>query len=96
MKNLQEILQNRKIQFETEKKAINWIKSLQPKSLVKIGQTYFIDEQEIEQLIENYFIKQISLRKKRAAQARKNFTKRDNSRRRLIEKNKEKNKEKNG
>lgn len=75
MINLETFLQHHQIKFPSEKKKLSWIKRLQPKSLVRIGSSYFMDEKELETLLENYFVYQIALRKKRAAQAKKNFSK---------------------
>ena len=48
---------------------------MRPQTLVRIGSSYFIEEDEISRLTEVYFNQQIVLRKKRAAQSRKNFAK---------------------
>ena len=76
MINIKKFLKENDIEFDTEKKALRWIKSLKPTTLVRIGSSFFIDEDEIKQLLQNYLNQQIVLKKKRAAQAKKNFSKR--------------------
>jgi hypothetical protein len=48
---------------------------LRPTTLIRVGSSYFIDEDEMEQLMNLYFQKQIQIRQKRADQARKMFSK---------------------
>jgi len=73
MLNFKIFLKKNDIEFDTDKKAIRWIRSLKPKGFVRIGSSYFIDEDEANQLMQDYLHKQIVLRKKRAIQAKKNF-----------------------
>jgi len=47
MINLQTFLKKYNIEFESEKKALNWIRSMKPLTLVRIGSSYFIDEKEV-------------------------------------------------
>lgn len=75
MITLEEFLKKENIVFGTQKQALSWLKGLKPKSLAKVGETYFVEEEEIQSLFENYIAKKISTRKKRAATARKNFKK---------------------
>lgn len=75
MKNLEIFLKERQIEFVSEQKKLSWIKRLRPKTLVRVGSSYFIDEKELNGLLQDYFVRQVALRKKRAAQARKNFSK---------------------
>jgi hypothetical protein len=63
------------IEFESKKQALRWIRSLKPNTLVRIGNSYFIKEDEINQLIESYFNQKIALKKKQSIQAKKNFAK---------------------
>lgn len=79
MINIFKFLEKNNIKFQTEKKAINWIKKLKPSSLFRIGNSYFADEQELFELLQGYADKQIKQRKRlkniRSKQARKNFEK---------------------
>ena len=79
MLNIFKFLDNKQIHFANQKKALNWIRNLKPQTLVRIGESYFADEKELDQLLESYIAKQIALRKKmktkRADIARKNFRK---------------------
>ena len=75
MINFKTFLKKNDIEFDSEKKSLRWIRSLKPKGVVRIGSSYFIDENEGNQLIQEYLQKQMSLRRKRALQAKKNFLK---------------------
>lgn len=75
MINLKDFLKSKSITFDSDKKALSWVRSLRPNTLVRIGSSYFIDEEEMLRLMDIYFNKQIDLRKKRAAKARKMFSK---------------------
>ena len=75
MKNLEIFLREQQIEFSSEQKKLSWVKRLRPKTLVRVGSSYFIDEKGLNGLLKDYFVRQIALRKKRAAQARKNFSK---------------------
>lgn len=76
MKNLEIFLKEQQIEFPSKQKKLSWIKRLRPKTLVRVGSSYFIDDKELNGLLKEYFVRQVALRKKRAAQARKNFSKR--------------------
>ena len=76
MINLKNFLKENDIEFESDKKCLRWVRSLKPNTLVRIGSSFFIEEEEIKQLMQTYLNQQIALRKKRAIQAKKNFTKR--------------------
>lgn len=73
MKNFQRFLKEKEINFKTYRSAISWLKSLKPKNVARVGSSYFIDENEMNQLFEQYLIKQIILRKKRVINGKKNF-----------------------
>ena len=77
MITIQKFLKERDISFSTEKKALNWVRKLKPESLVRVGNSYFIDPKEMEKLLTEYVAKQILIRrrlkKQRSAQAKKNF-----------------------
>lgn len=63
------------IEFETEARAISWLKSLKATQIVRVGNSYFVDEKEMELLFQKYLSKQLALRNQRAEQARANFSK---------------------
>jgi len=75
MKNLQQFLREQGIVFETEKKSIRWFKSLKPTFLVRVGNSYFLDEKEAEELLDKYMKKQLQIRKRRSTQAKINLKK---------------------
>jgi hypothetical protein len=73
MINLKNFLKDNDIQFDSEKKALRWIRLMKSNTLVRIGSSYFIDEDEMVILMKVYLTKQIALKKKRALQAKENF-----------------------
>lgn len=75
MITLQQFLKQEDIIFKNEKQALAWVRRLRPKVLVKIGSSYFVDSDELKELLESYFTKKIALRSKRARTAKKLFRK---------------------
>ena len=73
MLNLKTFLKAHEIEFDSDEKAVRWIRSMKPEALARIGSSYFVDEDEATRLLEKYLQKQTKLRKKRALQAKKNF-----------------------
>lgn len=73
MINIKKFFKENDIEFKSEKKALRWVRSIKPKTLVRIGSSYFIEEDEIKELIQSYFSQQIALKKKRSNQAKKNL-----------------------
>ena len=77
MINIYDFLKTKKIVFADDKKALNWVRRLKAETLVRIGDSYFADEVELDRLLESYINQQIkqrkSLKARRATQARKNF-----------------------
>lgn len=65
MKVLDQFLREKQITFKSEKSKMNWVRKLKPETLVKIGVTYFIQEQEMEKLIQEHLEQQIKIRKSR-------------------------------
>ena len=73
MITLKEFLQKKKINFEKDAQAVRWVRSLQPTSLVKIGQTFLISETEMNQLLKRDINKRQETRKKQIKNAETNF-----------------------
>lgn len=77
LKKIKTRFSKNKIKFSNEKKSLNWIRKLKPKTLFRIGDSYFADKKELDELLAKYSTQQIEtqrrLRKQRAQQARKNF-----------------------
>lgn len=73
MKVLDEFLREKGIIFKSEKSKMNWIRKLQPETLVKIGITYFVQEQEMDKLIAEHLEQQIKNRKSRIKKQQKKF-----------------------
>ena len=72
MLNIKHFLKEKDLEFANQKQAISWVKrSLAPKTLLKIGPNYMIDQKEMEQLYNEYVKKQkqIQQQKQRQAQA---------------------------
>lgn len=82
MKNIFTFFQEKNIKFASEKQALRWIRRLRPKSLVKIGLSYFVDEQELSQLLEEDFKKKQKLRAERM-QSGKKLSKKNSQKRRI-------------
>ena len=68
-----------KEKFQTPEQEINWIRKLRPDTLIRIGDTYFADQSELNQLFKIYVTNEISkqkrLRKIRSQQAKERFSK---------------------
>jgi hypothetical protein len=61
-------LKDNEIVFKTQKSKLNWFRGLKSLSLIRIGQTYFIDQIEMEILLSRDIEKRkIALRKRRNA-----------------------------
>jgi hypothetical protein len=73
MINLNNFLKDNDIHFESEKKALRWIRLMKSTTLVRIGASYFVEEDEMSVLMKIYLTKQVVLKKKRALQAKENF-----------------------
>ena len=62
MTNINTFLDRHEITFDTQKQKISWIRrNLRPKTLVKVGPNYLVDESEIELLFKDYVKKQVEL-----------------------------------
>jgi len=58
------------ISFTSDFKAIGWLKRLKPKHCAKVGNTFFVNEDEIVKLMQLYWRKQDLSRQKRSKQMR--------------------------
>ena len=77
MITFQQFLKQEDIIFKNDKQALAWVKRLRPKVLVKIGNSYFVDPEELKELLETYVAKKVSVRSKRARTAKNLFKKVD-------------------
>ena len=59
------------IEFASTEQGIRWIKRLKPKTLVKVGRTYFVSESEILKLFQNDLKKKQKLRMERIETGKK-------------------------
>jgi hypothetical protein len=73
MISIDEFVSKKKLKFKSEKSKIAWFQKLKAESLVKLGVTYFINENEADQLLNEDLIRKIKVKKKRINQARINF-----------------------
>lgn len=73
MISIDEFVSRKKLKFKSEKSKIAWFKKLKAESFVKLGITYFINENEAKQLLNEDLIRKIKVKKKRINQARMNF-----------------------
>jgi hypothetical protein len=73
MVSIDQFTAQKKLKFGSEKSKIAWFKRLQPESLVKIGVTYFIGEEEANRLLAEDLTRKIRVKKKRISQAKINF-----------------------
>lgn len=73
MISIDQFVTRKKLKFGSEKSKIAWFRRLKSESLVKLGVTYFINEKEAEQLLNEELIRKIKTKKKRSNQARINF-----------------------
>ena len=73
MISIDEFLLQKKLKFKSEKSKIAWFKKLKAESLVKLGDTYFINKNEAERLLNEHLIHKIKIRKQRSIQALINF-----------------------
>jgi hypothetical protein len=65
MQNINVFLRNQSIEFHDEEKLIRWVKSMKPKTIVRIGKSYFINEIEMTNLLKKDLKKKEKLREKR-------------------------------
>ena len=73
MISIDEFVSRKKLKFKTEKSKVAWFKKLKAESLVKLGDTYFINRKEAEQLLAEDLVHKIKIKKQRAIQAKINF-----------------------
>ena len=73
MISIDEFVSRKKLKFNSEKSKIAWFQKLKADSLVKVGITYFINENEAEQLLNESLMHKIKIKKQRSKQARINF-----------------------
>jgi hypothetical protein len=73
MISIDEFVSRKKLKFKSEKSKIAWFQKLKAESLVKLGVTYFINENEAEKLLNEDLLRKIKVKKKRIDQARINF-----------------------
>lgn len=73
MINLKLFLKTYDIKFTSEKKSVSWLKSLNPKQIVRVGNSYFVDPEEMEKLFQNHLIRKLEIRQKRSDKAKENF-----------------------
>lgn len=87
MISIDEFVSKRKLRFKSEKSKIAWFQKLRPESLVKLGVTYFINEDEAERLLSEDLARKIRVKKQRINQARINF--KLNNKRKILPKREE-------
>ena len=87
MISIDEFVTRKKLKFKSEKSKIAWFRNLKAESLVKLGTTYFISENEAERLLNDDLVRRIKVKKQRIIQARINF--RSNTKRRVLPPRKE-------
>ena len=71
--NYKQFLREYNISFQSEAKAVAWLKQLNPRILVRIGKTYFVQEAEMAQLLKEYLNKKKLQRDRQRSNAMKNF-----------------------
>ena len=73
MISIDEFVVRKKLKFKNQKSQVAFFQKLQPDSLVKVGITYFINQNEADELLNKELIRKIKTKKQRAKQARINF-----------------------
>jgi len=58
---------------------VNWVKSLNPPTLVRTGNSYFVEEKELKELWEGYILKKRKQKKDQSERAKLNFKKKVSS-----------------
>lgn len=87
MISIDQFVNQRKLKFVNEKSKIAWFKRLRAESFVKLGVTYFINETEAENLLNEELIRKIKTKKQRIKQAQINF--KLNKKRKILKKREE-------
>lgn len=61
---LNDFLNSKKIEFKSERSKMNWVKkTISPKTLIKIGSSFFVEKDEMERLFLNHLIQKTRNRK---------------------------------
>lgn len=68
-----EFLKQYDIEFEEPKDSINWMKRLKPQVIIRIGKSFFVEEDEMKVLLEKHLDEKIKLRDLQRKNASKNF-----------------------
>jgi len=69
--NLQTFFADKQLFFESKRQGIAWVKrNLKPRSLIRIGPNYLVDEKEITKLFNEYVRDQQELSETRAKRAK--------------------------
>ena len=68
-------LNNNDISFQTEKEKTNFLKGLKLNTLVKVGNSYFLDPDEMDKAIAAYIAQKLKTRRRRQQVARENYGK---------------------
>ena len=71
--NITKFFQKHDIRFPTEKSGVNWVRSLNPPTLVRTGTSYFVEEEELQELWRLYILKKRKLKKDQGERAKLNF-----------------------
>jgi hypothetical protein len=64
-------LAKKHLQFNSNYKKLSWIKSLKPETLVRIGTSTVVDDEEMDLLYIRYIERQVKIRKKRQQSAKR-------------------------
>jgi len=65
MQNIKIFLENQGIEFENEEQLVRWMRSIKPKTIVRVGKSYFINESEMLILFKKHLKNKEKLRQKR-------------------------------
>lgn len=57
--NIKQFMKDKGIEFQTSKQELNWIRKLKPDTLIRIGNSYFAEEPELNRLFQIYLDNQI-------------------------------------
>ena len=68
---LEDFLTEHKISFRSERSKISWVRSLNPKTLIKVGTSFFVEESEIEKLFMNHLMEKTRSRRNQIANGKR-------------------------
>lgn len=71
--NINKFFQKNDIKFTNEEAGMKWVKSLHSQTLVRIGKSYFVDEEELNDLWRIYIMKKRKHKKEQSERAKLHF-----------------------